>query len=401
MNSPRPEICILKAFHCSDTQGAGCGEQKLTMAKKQMTREGTVLVIESTRYPYTQDELGEGSMKQNTAVWFTSQRSRIAQRDPERYVRESFAHPGKMLPDIINCILDTYGRKGHVWLDPMCGIGTTVIEALDRGYDAYGVEWEPRWYAVCEENLSLAVKRRAPGAARFFQGDARHLSQILGNTLFDRIAFSPPYGNTLSRTSHGPDKYPDKQQGGKRSARAIRHGYGFEGTEEAAIPDAPGEMAMKVGDNQANIGDLKHGEIHEAVSLASALANHEKGLPEVRASYLTEMAKVYHECYEVLRPGGMMILVLRDYRRAKKRVDLLGDTLDICETLGFHYHDRIAALQCPVSGDGPNIAARPEGALAFWTIENCKKSIPPVMIPTFEDVLVLTKPTSSSKEKRR
>lgn len=332
----------------------------------------------------------ECSRTQTCAIWFTGQRSRIAQRDRNRYVDESFAHPGKMLPDLVACILDTYGRPGDLWLDPMCGIGTTMVEALDRGYDACGLEWEARWFEVCRRNLDLAGARNPLRKGSVRREDARHLSQVLDGQQFEKIAFSPPYGNTLSKSAHGPDLHPERQEGGKRAVKAIRHGYGFTGTEEAAIPDAPGEMSIP-SQHEVNIGDLKHGSVNEAISVVEAISSG-KTSPKVAPTYLSEMARVYYECYQVLKPEAMMIVVLRDYRRVKKRVDLLGDTLRVCQTVGFQYHDRAVALQCPVEGLAEKIRARPEGVVAFWTLQNAKRANPPVMVPIFEDVLVVTKP---------
>ncbi len=340
------------------------------------------------------DEMRQ-NMGTTSAVWFTGQRSRRAQRVGSCYVKESFAHPGKMLPDLASTIIDTYGRPGDVWLDPMCGIGTTMVEAVHRGYDAFGLEWEPRWYRVSKQNLAL-VKRAMPlysplGRGQVFLGDARQLTSIFNGMAFDKIAFSPPYGNTLSKTAHGPDLYPERQQGGKRAARAIRHGYTFAGVEEMAVPDSAEEMVQTGDIRMANIGDLKHGSIGGALRLVEAHLSGDK-TPSYKPSYLTEMVKVYSGCYSVLSPGGMLIIVLRDYRRNNRRVDLVGDTTRICQAIGFHYHDRVVALQCPVEVVDLSVQCKPEGSLAFWTIQNCKKSDPVVMFPIFEDVLVFTKP---------
>lgn len=339
--------------------------------------------------------------RERSAVWFTGQQARTEQRDRNRYVADSFAHPGKMLPHLTRSIITTYGESGDVWLDPMCGIGTTLVEGVTLGYTVFGVEWEQRWVEVCSQNLQLAQQSSDAGTGVVKQGDARRLREMFPNPMFDKIAFSPPYGNTLSKTSHGPDKYPERQQGGKRAARALRHGYGFTGIEEAAIADKPGDMTVSAALHEVNLGDLKHGNLSDAITVCRILKS-EQGLDPslVKASYLTEMAKVYNQCYQVLNAGGLMILVLRDYRRDKKRVDLLGDTLRICQELGFAYHDRTVALQCPVEMQGTDLEAKPEGHLGFWTIQNCKDQNPPIMIPVFEDVLVLRKEPERKNRKR-
>lgn len=335
--------------------------------------------------------------REKSAVWFTGQEPRTQQRDPRFYDDESFAHPGKMLPHVVRSIVETYGESGDVWLDPMCGIGTTLVEAMQVGYDAIGVEFEPRWVDVTLRNIMRTVRAGAVGRGQVIQGDAREAATYLDGERVTKIAFSPPYGNTLSKTSHGPDKNPDRQSGGKRGARAIRHGYSFTGVEHAAIPDEAGDMTIaEKSPDQVNLGDLKHGNLDVALAAARSLRT---GTPQeaLQPSYLTEMAKVYDQCFKVLSTGGLMVLVLRDYRRNKKRVDLLGDTLRICEELGFVYHDRTVALQCPVVDRNGRLVCTPEGHLGFWTIQNAKDKVPPLMVPVFEDVLILRKDRERKK----
>jgi hypothetical protein len=60
-----------------------------------------------------------------------------------RYLPESTAHPGKMLPELARRITAEYAPPGGLVVDPMCGIGTTLIEAAHLGRDALGVEREP------------------------------------------------------------------------------------------------------------------------------------------------------------------------------------------------------------------------------------------------------------------
>jgi modification methylase len=76
------------------------------------------------------------------SVWATAQRDAWAQRG--RYLPGSTAHPAKMLPAIAATAITRYTRPGDLVADPMCGIGTTLVEAVHLGRDAAGVEYEPR-----------------------------------------------------------------------------------------------------------------------------------------------------------------------------------------------------------------------------------------------------------------
>ena len=53
-----------------------------------------------------------------------------------------------MLPAIAATAITRYTEPGDLVADPMCGIGTTLVEAIHLGRDAIGVEYEPRWAAA-------------------------------------------------------------------------------------------------------------------------------------------------------------------------------------------------------------------------------------------------------------
>src|SRR5690348_10822653 len=109
-------------------------------------------------------------------VWATAQDSPTVQRRG-RYVPESVAHPAKMLPAVAAHAIAAYTQPGDLVLDPMCGIGTTLVEALHQDRRAVGVEYEIRWAELARANVDLTGPLRR-GAGRVFTGDARHLDYV-------------------------------------------------------------------------------------------------------------------------------------------------------------------------------------------------------------------------------
>jgi hypothetical protein len=97
------------------------------------------------------------------AVWPCAQTSAQYQR-LGRYLPGSSAHPGKMLPQLARRLVAEYCPLGGLVADPMCGIGTTLVEAAALGR-AVGVELEPRWAALARANLTRALpaEQAAPG----------------------------------------------------------------------------------------------------------------------------------------------------------------------------------------------------------------------------------------------
>jgi adenine-specific DNA methylase len=66
-------------------------------------------------------------------------------------------------------------------VDPMCGIGTTLVEAVTLGCRAVGVELEPRWAELARANLTHAVPADRAALAEVRVGDARQLGELLAD----------------------------------------------------------------------------------------------------------------------------------------------------------------------------------------------------------------------------
>jgi modification methylase len=133
------------------------------------------------------------------SVWAAAQATGPVQRRG-RYRPESVQHPARMLPAIAAQAVAAYTQPGELVLDPMCGIGTTLVEAIHAGRDAVGVEYEPRWSNIADANIRHAHTRGATGRAGVIRGDATCLLSLLPATLTGQVALvvtSPPYGPTV------------------------------------------------------------------------------------------------------------------------------------------------------------------------------------------------------------
>ena len=86
------------------------------------------------------------------AIWPVAQTTAQYQRS-SRYLPGCTAHPAKTLPELARRIVTEYSTPGQVVLDPLAGIGTTVVEAVLLDRRAVGVELEDRWVALAEANL--------------------------------------------------------------------------------------------------------------------------------------------------------------------------------------------------------------------------------------------------------
>ncbi|MFC6881524.1 MULTISPECIES: DNA methyltransferase [Actinomadura] len=82
-----------------------------------------------------------------------------------RYVPEAMKHPARMLPAIAAQVIASYSRPRELVADPMCGIGTTLVEAIHLDRHAVGVEYEEGFAHLTARNIQHARSQGAPGHA--------------------------------------------------------------------------------------------------------------------------------------------------------------------------------------------------------------------------------------------
>src|SRR5207253_11445380 len=64
----------------------------------------------------------------------------LPERERTKHVHRLHPYLGKFIPQLVETLLDRYvARGGHV-LDPFAGSGTTLVQALESGRDATGVD---------------------------------------------------------------------------------------------------------------------------------------------------------------------------------------------------------------------------------------------------------------------
>ena len=64
----------------------------------------------------------------------------LPEHERTKHVHRLHPYHGKFIPQLVEVLLDRYFvRGGHV-LDPFAGSGTTLVQALESGLDATGVE---------------------------------------------------------------------------------------------------------------------------------------------------------------------------------------------------------------------------------------------------------------------
>lgn len=277
------------------------------------------------------------------AVWPVAQTSAQYQR-AGRYLPESTAHPGKMLPELARRIVTEYSAPGALVCDPMCGIGTTLVEAAALGRRAIGIELDDRWARLAVANCQHILSPEHQAAVEVITADARRLTDVLheGAGTVDLVVISPPYG-----CDAGTIDKPGWRAGGRLCPPAT----------------------LNYASDRANLG-------------------HARG-----PSYQDAMAQVYAACHTVLRPGGLLVTVTKNTRRAGRLFDLAGTTVALARHAGFGYLQHVVALHAAVR-DGA-LVSRP----SFWQLTQTRHAHArgePAHLVAHEDVCVFTRPIAAA-----
>lgn len=308
-------------------------------------------------------------------------------------------HPAKMRPSLARAILQLYGESPV--LDPMAGIGTTLVEAMLLGMDAVGVEYEKKFVDRANKNVVHAKElfpKRNLGGAICINGDARDLS-FLYNKL-NSVIFSPPYFDALSMKKGGGSKTSILHEESTKELQMKRSGP-F--AVKKNLPTPYSSKEENIG-NASEFGSIVLSAPYEAALNASkhvgGIASRDPQLAKtdlyskskdnigntVGRTYLGEMLKVYKECYQVLKPGKFMVVVVKDIQRDWKTVPLGADTIKLCQMAGFDCHDIIINKMY---------------FLSFWMLNLAKKAQRKEVMGTqkfhalksHEYILVFRKPT--------
>jgi len=329
----------------------------------------------------------------------------------ELFTPDSFAHPAKMDAQLLIWIVEKYTKVGETILDPMAGMGTTMLACM-LGRNCILVELEQKFVDMAKANWEKVKMMPQLGCemgnCQILQGDARNLEGLFKEpkclhgyqrhyykfndkcmhcghkrgdlALVDGIITSPPY----AEVKQDDKRANDPEQIDKRAREFEKAGGNFH---------TPGRMATikrhyaGYASSRENIGNLPYGSIDSVITsppyegsvsatggggrvvhqtkreqrLKEAgykpeeflggkgrvcqvdweYSGSQDNIGNLKAdSYLSAMLQVYQQCYKVLKPQGLMILVTKNFIRNKQEVKLDEDTIKLCEQAGFQFMER-------------------------------------------------------------
>ncbi len=271
-----------------------------------------------------------------------------------------------MLPALARRAIETYSEPGALVVDPMCGIGTTLVEAIDLGRRAIGVELEPRWAKLAAANIEHAHEdRRIRSLAQVAEGDARELARVL--SLRTPRLLTAEHGSSVRRVALG-------------AADLILTSPPY-ACEVADLNLVNGPEPLRRADTTNYSRDRRN-------------LGHARG-----SAYRTAMADIYQACATVLKPGGFLVCVTKDMRSGGRGAlrNLSGETVALCEGVGLLYWQRVIGLLATIRDS--ELVMRP----SFWQTLHARRRRAQgdrTLVVAHEDVLVFRKPAALAREVR-
>ncbi len=132
-------------------------------------------------------------------TWLKFQKSWFIHNPPPRK-QGVLVHPAKFPETMAQEFIEFFTKQGETVLDPMAGMGSTLIAALRAGRSSFGIELNPNYAAIARKliqqertDLGAAVKNLK---SELIQGDAAQASEF-GIPPVHYILTSPPYWDML------------------------------------------------------------------------------------------------------------------------------------------------------------------------------------------------------------
>ena len=224
----------------------------------------------------------------------------------------------------------------------------------------YGVvaTQDPNWLTPGEQEKRIPSKSNQPD----YGTSPGQLGAMKPGSI-DCVLSSPPFmeTNTGGRqfgasqvVSQNPDRqWITKWEQGKREE--TRSGYGQTpgnlgnlkpGDVNLILSSPPYEKAHSPNTSESDVLNKNRKDLRKWAWNQTQQGETEGQLGNSQGPTFWEAARdIVAQCLQILRPGGVAIWVVKDFVRAKKRVDFTGDWRKLCEAVGFQtLHEHHAML---------------------------------------------------------
>lgn len=195
---------------------------------------------------------------------------------PKARNRKEILHPAKFPEELVDMYLDVFTKENDVVLDPMCGSGSTMVSAIEKNRNAYGIELSEFFAKIANERCHSVFH----GENNLFEKPIERATEylILNKDIrdlkekdipqIDYIFTSPPYWDMLN------------MKGAENQAKRIKKG-----------------LQVNYTDPESELGKRDLGNLDDYYE------------------FINELEKIYFHLYHFLKPGGVMTIVVKNIKK--------------------------------------------------------------------------------------
>jgi len=183
-------------------------------------------------------------------------------------------HPAPFSFTDVAKLIRFFTKEGGKILDPFLGVGSTIKACLELGREGFGVELSAEWCEVTRQRL-VEESDFVIDDEHLICADSRKLKEYFKNNFFDFIVTSPPYWNILEKKDH-------------KAKERVLNGH-----------------ATKYSEDDMDLGNI-----------------------EDYKQFLDELSGIFLDCYDILKPGKYMNIIVSDFRHKSEFVAFHADLIN-------------------------------------------------------------------------
>jgi DNA modification methylase len=218
--------------------------------------------------------------------------SKSVEQYPDTRSKKQKLHGASFPMSLAKQQIEIYTKKGELVFDPFLGVGTTIDAALELGRKAIGIELNPKFAQLAQEDIDNSIFR---DNASVIVDDTNNMLNYLSEESVDFILTSPPYADLL---------------------RNVKGAFAYKWREHSDVD--PVENPQPYSDLPNDIGNMTYEES------------------------LSALQEVFRKCYIVQKNESYAVWVVKDFRNVKKNIPYInfhGDVIRLAEESGYFLWD--------------------------------------------------------------
>jgi DNA modification methylase len=203
--------------------------------------------------------------------------------------KNEILHPAKYPEELVHMFLNQFTEEGQNILDPMSGTGSTQVASLKHGRNAFGTELSPFFADIAQQRCKEITN---PSQPDLFSARNEHTFKILNKDArlinsddFPEIHYmitSPPYWDMLN------------MKGAENQAKRVEKG-----------------LQTNYSDDHEDLGNISDYEL-----------------------FLTDLTEIYFNIFEIMPPGSVMTVVVKNIKKKGKNYPFAWDLADrLCQKM--------------------------------------------------------------------